>query len=99
MKLDYHIDQITRKVFRKKDFALAQLITDWDVIVNDELVAKEALPIKIVYSQGKNKDAILHLEVSGVLAPIISQKETEIISNIASFFGHKAIKKIKIIHK
>ena len=98
-KLDYHIDQITRKVFREKNFALAQLITDWEKIISDEIVSRETLPTKIIFPQGKNTDGTLHIQSESAIAPLLIQKEAEIINNISSFFGYKAISKIKVVHK
>ena len=94
--IDYHIDKQLRKVFRKKGFATAEIINDWALIVDDEMLSKYSNPLKITYPVGKQTEGTLHVEVAGPMAMELEQRKEEIISKIASYFGYKAIENIKV---
>jgi len=91
------IERVTKTAIKNKGFTDAQVIYDWQIIVGDFL-AKHTTPLKITYPHNKNTDGTLHIEVISATAPIIQTLEPEIIEKIASYFGFKAIEKIRLIH-
>jgi hypothetical protein len=91
------VDNATRDAIRKKGFASAQIIYEWEQIVGPFL-AKNTTPLKITYPINKNVDGTLHIQVISAQAPIIQTLEVEIIEKIATYFGFKAVQRIKLIH-
>jgi len=82
---------------RKNGFVTPQIIYDWPLIAG-EYLAKYTNPIKITYPTGKNIEGTLHIEVISAQAPLIQQLQPEIIDKISSYFGFKAVARIKLIH-
>lgn len=97
--INYHIDKLTRNAFRKKGFATAKIITEWADILRNPALSDNTTPIKIVYPAGKSTDGVLHIKTSGSLALELQQYEPKIVEKIATYFGFKAIKSIRIIHE
>ena len=97
--INYHIDKLTGKVFRKKGFATAKIIMEWEQILNNPQLARHTHPFKISYPVGKTTDGVLYIKCSGALALELQQYEPKIIEKIATYFGFKAISSIKIIHE
>ena len=97
--INYHIDKLTRNVFRKKGFATAKIIMEWEQILGNPQLARHTTPFKITYPVGKTTDGVLYIKTSGSLALELQQYEPKIIEKIATYFGFKAISHIKIIHE
>lgn len=95
--LSHLIDNATKTAIRQKGFASAQIVTEWELIVGGYL-AKHTTPLKITYPINKNVDGTLHIEVISAQAPIIQTLEVEIIEKIATYFGYRAIQRIKLVH-
>jgi hypothetical protein len=92
------VTDLTKTAIRNKGFASAQIIYDWEAIVGGYL-AKHTTPIKIAMPMNKNTDGVLHIQVVSSVAPIIQTLEPEIIEKIATYFGFKAVARIKLVHK
>jgi len=97
--INYHIDKLTNSVFRKKGFATAKIIMEWEIILDNPRLARHSHPFKIVYPAGKNVEGTLYIKASGALSLELQQYEPKIIEKIATYFGFKAISSIKIIHE
>ncbi len=97
--IQYHIDKLTRNVFRKQGFATAKIITEWEQILNNPDLARHTHPVKIVYPAGKNVEGVLHIKAPGALALELQQYEPKIVEKIATYFGFKAIRSIRIVHE
>lgn len=91
------VTNITKPAIKNKGFADAQVIYDWQLIVGDFL-AKCTTPLKVTYPLNKNAGGTLHIEVISAQAPIIQTLEPEIIEKLASYFGYKAIDRIRLVH-
>ena len=95
--MDTLINNATKEAIRKKGFASAQIVYDWPLIVGDFL-ARNTTPLKITFPLNKNIDGTLHIEVISAQAPIIQTLEQEIIEKIATYFGFRAVQRIKLVH-
>jgi len=97
--LSYLINKATKTAFKKKGFVSAEIITEWALIINDEKLAKYSTPIKVSFPPGQNKNGTVYIETVSALAMEIKQKESMILEKIASYFGYRAVERLKIIHK
>ncbi len=91
------VKNIAKESIRKKGFATAQIIFDWNLIIGDEL-AKYTTPLKVHYPTGKTAGGTLHIEVEHAQALHVQQLEPLIIEKIATYFGFRAVDKLKLIH-
>ena len=94
--LSNFVQNITKNVIRKHGFATAKIIFDWEIIVGPEL-AKYTTPVKVSYPTNKNSSGTLHIKTISAQSPIIQQMQHEIIEKIATYFGFRAVEKIKLI--
>jgi hypothetical protein len=91
------IQHIVKPTIRKNGFITAQIIFDWPLIVGDYL-AKYTTPLKVAFPANKSTDGVLHIDVIGAQAMIIQQLEQDIIGKISTYFGYKAVSRLKLIH-
>jgi hypothetical protein len=98
IKIGGLLNDVTKETFRKRGFAEAKLITDWEVVVGKEL-AKYSSPIKISFPKGKRESGTLHIRIFGSLATEMQHMEPMIIEKIATYFGYKAVSSIKLKHE
>ena len=97
--LSHSLDFVTKPIFKKRGFTENKILTDWNKIVGDSL-GGSSVPKKLFFSRNKKSDGVLYVEVydSG-MAMEMTYMEPIIIEKIASYFGYKAISKLKIIQK
>ncbi len=73
-----------------------RIITDWEKIVG-EFMAGLSIPRKLVFQKDKTNNATLHVEVANSsIATEMSYMEILIIEKIATYFGYKAVSRLKI---
>lgn len=97
--LSYSLDFVTKPIFKRRGFTENKILTDWNQIVGENLGQCSA-PRKLFFSRDKKSDGTLYIEVydSG-MAMEMTYMEPIIIEKIASYFGYKAIAKLKIIQR
>jgi hypothetical protein len=93
------LNNVTNPLFAKRGFVGTKLITDWHLIVGDS-VSKHSSPRKLVFAKDKKTEGILHVDVfdSG-MAMELTYTEPVILEKIATYFGYRAIARIKITQK
>jgi hypothetical protein len=90
------IRNIAKKIIGKRGFVEVDIISKWETIVGKTL-AKNVIPQKIIFRKGRRDGGTLHLLVSnGAFAIELQHKEPMVISRINSFFGYRAVEKLKI---
>jgi hypothetical protein len=89
------VERATRPAGRKRGFAEIRLLSDWGLIVGEELAAY-TIPQKI--SQSKNQPATLHVMVEPAWAMELQYMEPVVLERIAGFFGYRLISRI-VIHQ
>ena len=88
---------LAKQLLGTRGFIEMELLTNWQYIVGKEL-AQFSLPQKIAFRKDERTDGCLTISVlSGAFAMEIQQKEPQILEKINSYFGYKAITKIKIL--
>jgi hypothetical protein len=97
--LSQTLNSVTNPIFRKRGFVENKIITDWSLIVGENL-GNYSAPRKLFFGKDKKTDGVLHVDVfdSG-MAMELSYMEQVVLEKIASYFGYRAINKIKIIQK
>ena len=88
--LSFSVQHVTQKIFNKRGFSAAGVINDWPTIVGHTL-ARNTVPERL------STNGILHLRVDAPLATEIQHLEPQIIEKIATYFGYRAVTKIRII--
>jgi len=95
--LSWEIEKLTKPVFRKRGFGEAAILTEWDTVVGEQW-ARHTCPEKLARSRVEGRGATLHLRVDGgAYATELVHLEPQLVQRINSFYGYKAIEKIKII--
>jgi hypothetical protein len=92
-------DDLTKSTFKKYGFINSKIIKQWEIIVGENL-AKICWPEKITFEPGQTRAGTLHINVSNPAFSLeIQSYESRIIERIATFFGYKAVSRIKILVK
>lgn len=97
--LSQSLDFITKPIFAKRGFSQNKILTEWHLIVGNEL-AKFSSPKKLTYPKNEKYGAVLHVEIyNSGKAMEFSYNTPIIIEKIAIYFGYKAVSQIKIVQK
>lgn len=91
------VPEVAGKALGKRGLAFGALINDWPSIVGHQLSLRTA-PDKLSFPRGKREDAVLHIRAMGAIALELQHLEPQIVERINSFFGYRAVAKIKLIH-
>ena len=76
---------------------LDSIVTKWPQIVGDDM-ARHTVPEKIVFSRDGATGGTLHLKTdSGAFAMELQHNEPQVIERINTFFGYRAVVRIKLI--
>lgn len=89
------VDPLTKPVFRKHGIHEMQIVRDWAVIVGPTL-AEHASPQQITYPKGKNNEGVLTVHASGGFATELQHMEPMVLEKLATYFGYRAVGRIKI---
>lgn len=83
------LPQAAATAYRKHGFAESRLVTDWQAIVGERL-AEVCLPDKL------GRDSVLSIRVAPAFALELQHLEPKILERIATFFGHRAVTRLKL---
>lgn len=97
--LSMALDHSSKPLFAKRGFVQTRIIHDWSHIIGKAL-AQFSQPNKLSFQKDKRSGGMLYIEVydSG-MATQMAYLEPMIIEKIATYFGYKAVSKIKLIQK
>lgn len=91
------IDRLTKSMLGRQGFAHGAIVTKWPDIVGQDM-ARHTQPEKIVFSRDGVSGGTLHLRCeSGAQATEIQHLEPQILERINTFFGYKAVVRVKLI--
>ncbi|HEY9079568.1 DUF721 domain-containing protein [Magnetovibrio sp.] len=91
------VDRLTKRLLGKHGFTHGAIVTKWPEIVGDTM-ARHTQPEKIVFSRDGATGGTLHLKTdSGAFATQLQHQEPQIIERINTFFGYRAVVRIKLI--
>lgn len=90
------LHEVVAPVYQARGFAEAKLIADWLKVVGAEM-AEKATPLKVTFPQGQQVDGTLVIAVQGGHAIEIQHLEPIILEKIATYLGHRAVSRVKIV--
>mgnify|MGYP000495124281 CR=1 FL=1 len=91
------VDRLTKSMLGRHGFAHGTIVTKWPDIVGDDM-ARHTQPEKIVFSRDGVSGGTVHLRCdSGAFATEMQHLEPQILERINTFFGYKAVVRIKLI--
>lgn len=91
-------DRVTKPIFGRHGFASGALVVDWPAIVGSA-VAAHTLPLRIRFSPQDRSDGTLEMKVSSsAFSTEIQHLEPLILERINSYFGWKAVARLKLKH-
>lgn len=96
-KVDNLFALITSETFKKFGFANYKIISDWPFIIGSRL-ASYSIPQRIDFPPGQSIGGVLYIAISNPgLSLEIQAREGQIVNKLATYFGYRAIGRIKII--
>ncbi|MCQ2734445.1 MAG: DUF721 domain-containing protein [Alphaproteobacteria bacterium] len=87
---------LIRQLLGTRGLIEIELISNWENIVGKNL-AQFSLPQKISFHKDGTNGCLTISVLSGAFAMEIKQNETDILEKINSYFGYKALSKLKIL--
>ena len=88
---------LTRPIVGKRGFVRGGLVAEWETIVGERLAAS-SFPERVSYPPKQSRNGTLHLRVaSGSLAMELQHLEPVLIEQINSYFGYRAIARVRLI--
>ncbi len=92
------VEKLTKPVFGRRGFDQAAIITDWPAIIGG-MLATRTRPERISYAGRGRTEGTLHLRLaSSALAPELQHLESQLVERINTYFGYRAVARIRIIH-
>jgi hypothetical protein len=102
LPLETHISKILKPVFAKKKdnfLVIGNLNKNWQKIVGEKCWRFCSVK-KIKFAKNKKSDAIVTIAASNsAIAFYIEANSSQIIENIASYYGYKIVSQIKIVQE
>lgn len=90
------VPSLASRALGKKGLALGSLIGDWSSLVGARL-AGCTIPHRLALPRGQKGEGTLYLRVSGGAALELAHAEPQIIERINSFFGFRAVARLKLV--
>jgi hypothetical protein len=89
------LPRLTKTALGKRGFAEGGIVADWPAIVGPDLAAV-SLPERLAFPQGARREGTLHVRVAGALALELQHLEPQVIERINSYFGYRAVARLRI---
>ena len=89
--------KVTRTILGRRGFAEASIITEWAMIVGDDL-ARSSQPEKLSFPKGERVGGVLHIRAVGGGATELQHLEPQILERINRHFGYRAVGRLKLVH-
>jgi len=90
------IGKLTRQALGKRGFAHASIITDWSLIVGEDL-SRHTRPLKLTFPKGRRNGGTVHIQTSGPMALQLQHLSPLILERINNHFGYKAVEEIRLV--
>ncbi len=90
---------VTRRLFKRRGFAQADILSQWPAIVGDVL-AGYCVPERLNWPRDPNRPdgATLRIRVASAWAPQLAHLEPIILERVNGYFGYKAVTRLAIVH-
>ncbi len=90
------LPKVTRAVFKRQGFTKSDVLTNWKSIVGDEL-ATRCCPEKLTWPGRGTDGATLRVRVSSGWAPKMQHLEPRLVERINTYFGYRAVARLKLV--
>ena len=90
------VGKLTRKALGKRGFAHATIITEWTVIIGEDL-ARHTRPLKLTFPKGRRNGGTIHIQTTGPMALQLQHLSPLIIDRINSHFGYTAVADVRLV--
>ena len=90
------LGRITTTAFRRRGFAIADVLLRWNAVVGDEL-AGHTCPERLNFPTGQADGATLRLRVRSGFAPQVQHLDALIVERINTYYGYRAIARLKLV--
>ncbi|MFI4984076.1 MAG: DUF721 domain-containing protein [Rickettsiales bacterium] len=88
---------LTKAAFTQHGMSNIKIIQNWPIIVGKEL-AKLSFPQRIAFKPNQKVDGVLYIAVSNPgFSLSLQAQESLLVEKIATFFGYRAVGRIKIV--
>ncbi len=92
------VDAVARPMLGRRGFAGSRVVAEWASIVGEHLAAR-SLPERVTRPADGRGGGTLHVRVaSGALAVELQHLEPLIIERINTYFGYRAVARLKLVH-
>lgn len=88
------VGHVIEPLLNKQGFVCGRIVTHWSDIVGPQF-SDIAAPSKITFPMGKKNEGTLHLITTSAGAMMIQYAEPLILERINTFFGYKAVIKLR----
>lgn len=89
------VERLTKTAFKKRGFAEQRLLTEWHLIVGHD-IAKHTTPQKVTSDHHQPNLGTLYVECDAGFALEFMYQEPQILERISTYFGYRAITRIKM---
>jgi len=96
-RLGLYTQRIVKPVFKARGLMEGKIITHWPQLVGEKF-ARLAIPEQITFPKGKKTEGTLHLSVTSAGALLLQFSQDLILEQINTFFGYKALTKLRMTH-
>lgn len=90
------VSGLTRHTTGKVGFAMASLLTEWPLVVGEDMAA-HTQPDRLVFPKGSRMGGTLHIRVEGPFAMEMQHLEHVVVERINGHFGYGIVKAIRLI--
>ena len=96
-KVNSLFDKITSQALKKHGFLNFKIISDWHLIIGPDL-ARFTVPLRIDFPYDQTSQGVLYVACSNPGFSLeIQASEGSIINKLSTYFGYKAISRIKVV--
>ena len=90
---------VTRRLFKRRGFAQADILTQWPAIVGD-LLAGYCVPERLNWPRDPDRSdgATLRIRVASSWAPQLAHLQPIVLDRVNAYFGYKAVTRLAIVH-
>ena len=88
--------KVTKTAYRRRGFAMGDVLTNWGAIVGDTL-ATQSCPESLTFPPEKTNGGTLRIRVSGPLALELQHLSPLVIERINGYYGFRAVERLSFI--
>ncbi len=96
-RIGFYSQGLVKPVFKARGLLEGKIISHWSQIVGEKF-AQLSMAQRISFPKGSRKNGTLYVSVTSASAFLLEHAQDLIIERVNTFFGYKAVEKLKMIH-